>query len=388
MSVQKNFYGKNCIRLSPVLCGDEVKFRELLDALAPYRETFPQITIFLAKSHPPMKLEDVAELAGILKERMALARKYGFESGINLLSTMGHHEENLENSLDENYTRMTNIHGAVCKGSFCPNDEGMRGHIRKVYHFVVNAEPDYIWIDDDVRCYHMPVGNGCFCDTCLDIFAKETGRRYTRTELETAFLSEEERRKGELGKLWLQHNRDTFARLFRLIEESVSEASGGCKIDLGFMTGERYYEGYGFAEEADILSAGGKRQVFWRPGGGAYNDESLYSLIEKSHQIGRQVSLLPAHVGLIQSEIENFPYQFLKKSPAATALEAASHIAAGCTGAAYNLLPAGTGEGIADFIPMLEGLGSVQPFLRFLAETNERRPPIGICAGWSMDLQA
>jgi hypothetical protein len=273
-------------------------------------------------------------------------------------------------------------------GSFCPNDEGMRGHIRKVYHYVVGAEPDYIWIDDDVRCYHMPAGNGCFCDNCLDIFARETGRRYTRPELEAAFLSEEEHRSPELGKLWLQHNRTTFDRLFRLIEESVSEASGGRKIDLGFMTGERYYEGYGFAGEADILSAGGRRQVFWRPGGGAYNDESLYSLVEKSHQIGRQVSLLPAHVRLIQSEIENFPCQMLKKSPASTALEAASHIAAGCTGAAYSFISAGTGESVADFAPMLEGLGAVQPFLQLLAETNERRPPAGICAGWNIDLQA
>jgi hypothetical protein len=381
-------YGKNCVRISPVISTDKALFTSLLETLARHRDVFPQITLFVATSHPPMKLEDLATMAGLMKERMALARSFGFESGINLLSTIGHHEENLDNSLNENYTRMTNIHGLPCMGSFCPNDKGMQNHMRRVYHLIGKAEPDYIWIDDDVRCYHMPVGPGCFCDTCLDIFAGQAGRRYTRAELEAAFRSEEEHRKAELGKLWLRHNRDTIARLFRLIEESVTEASPGRTIDLGFMTGERYYEGYGFAEEADILSGGGKRQVFWRPGGGAYNDERLYALIEKSHQIGRQVSLLPPHVRLIQSEIENFPYQFLKKSPAATALEALSHIAAGCTGAAYNILPAGTGEGIADFAPMLDGLVSAQPFLRLLAETNGRRPPVGICPAWNIDLQA
>jgi hypothetical protein len=385
---RKSPYGRNCVRISPVISKDEALFTSLLEALSRRPETFQQITLFIAKSHPPMKLEDVAGMAGIMKGRMALARSFGFESGINLLSTIGHHEENLGNSLKENYTRMTNIHGSRCMGSFCPNDKGMRNHIRQVYHLLTEAEPDYIWVDDDVRCGHMPIGYGCFCDTCLDMFASESGRRYTRAELEKAFLREEERRNPEVGKLWLQHNRDTFARLFRLIEESVTEASKGREIDLGFMTGERYYEGYGFVEQADILSGGGRRQVFWRPGGGAYSDDRLYALIEKSHQIGRQVSLLPSHVRLIQSEIENFPCQLLKKSPAATALEAASHVAAGCTGAAYSFLPAGTGEGVADFIPMLDGLESVQPFLRLLAETNERRQPAGICAGWNIDLQA
>ena len=53
--------------------------------------------------------------------------------------------------------------------------------------------------------------------------------------------------------------------------------------------------------------------------------------------MGRQVSALPDWVVTIQSEIENFPYHRLKKSAHITALEAASHIAAGCTGAAFNV---------------------------------------------------
>ena len=49
----------------------------------------------------------------------------------------------------------------------------------------------------------------------------------------------------------------------------------------------------------------------------------MTGLAGKSHDVGRQVSVLPPGVISIQSEIENFPYQLLKKSACATVLEAA-----------------------------------------------------------------
>ena len=57
--------------------------------------------------------------------------KRGYKTGINILTTIGHHNENLDNSLKGNYTYMTDINGEVCHGSFCPNDDNMREYIRK-----------------------------------------------------------------------------------------------------------------------------------------------------------------------------------------------------------------------------------------------------------------
>ncbi|MCL1951449.1 MAG: hypothetical protein FWF60_01335 [Oscillospiraceae bacterium] len=361
----------NSLRVPYLLAEDEPQFRALLELLRARREMNLQITLFMAVSHPPMPLEMAKVQAEVLRERMETARAYGFASGINILSTLGHHEENLDNSLRGDYTPMTNIRGQVCRGSFCPNDENLRGHIRALYRLIVGARPDYIWIDDDVRFGHMPIGEGCFCENCLRIFEEEFGVKYSP----------------ERRLEWLQHNRNTLNRLFRLIEETVRECESG-PIPLGFMTGERFYEGYAFDEIADILRGEAGREVWWRPGGGAYTDERLYDLIEKSHQIGRQVSLLPPYVKVIQSEIENFPYQMLKKSPAATALEAASHIAAGCTGSAYNVIPALTGEPPADFAPMFDRLKETQPFYDLLAGTFGRTPPVGVWPGWTRDLWA
>ena len=377
----------NSIRVPYQVAEDVSMFRELLDILRERGDTVRQITIFMAVSHPPMPLATARHQAEILSERMQTAREYGFESGINILSTLGHHEENLDNSLNEGYTGMTNIEGQACRGSFCPNDERMRGHIETLYRMIVDAGPDYIWIDDDVRFGHMPVGNGCFCDTCLDIFGREYGKNFTRETLKAAFAEEESRGKMELKFKWLQHNRLTLERLFALIEKTVRENTER-PIPLGFMTGERYYEGYGFGEISDILKGESGREVYWRPGGGAYSDEPLEGFIGKAGEIGRQVSLLPGYVRVIQSEIENFPYHMLKKSPASTALEAAIYMAAGCTGSAFNVISANAGETPKDFLPMFEKLAGMLPFYDLLAETLGRTPPVGVYTGWTKDLWA
>ncbi|MCL2517184.1 MAG: hypothetical protein FWF15_01350 [Oscillospiraceae bacterium] len=379
---------KNSIRVHYAAAENEAMFLELMGALRDYKEMKTQITFFMAVSHPPMPLEKAVEQADILGKRMVTAREYGFESGINILSTLGHHEENLDNSLKGDFMPMTNIEGHLCMGSFCPNDEKFRGHIEKLYKLIVAADPDYIWIDDDVRFFHGPIGAGCYCDNCLDIFEQEYGVKYTRAELKAAFADKDAKGELDLNLNWLQHNRNTLNKLFTLIEKVVTENSKRV-IGLGFMTGERYYEGYGFAEIAEILRGKVNRPVWWRPGGGAYSDEPLYALIHKSHEIGRQTSLLPQYVDIIQSEIECFPYQILKKSPSAIALEAASHIAGGCTGAAYNIIcPMNTGETPKDFVPMFDKLAKVQPFCDMLVNAFGRIPPTGVYTGWTTDLWA
>jgi hypothetical protein len=124
--------------------------------------------------------------------------------------------------------------------------------------------------------------------------------------------------------------------------------------------------------------------VRWRPGGGFYADDCIKGLIAKSHAIGRQVSLLPDRVVSIQSEIENFPYQRLKKAAHTTALEAASHIAAGCTGAAFNVLSM-YNEPLDEYGSLMEKLQESRPFFDLLVHELGRAKPKGIYTGWNKD---
>lgn len=372
-------------RIGVPLWSSEKRYNEVLDLFDKYKGVTDEITFFTSATHPPLPENVFKQRAAILRVRMAEARKRGYKAGINILSTIGHHNENLNNSLNEEYMRMANIDGQICNGSFCPNDEGMRGYVRMIYESAAKANPDYIWIDDDVRFGHMPIGLGCFCDNCLNIFEKESGVKYTRESLKKALNEGPVDAKLKIREAWLQHNRNTISRLFILIEKTVHDVAPA--LPIGFMTGDRFYEGYDFDNWAKILAGPNHAPVMWRPGGGFYNDNTTSELVGKSHDIGRQVSVLPAAVVSIQSEIENFPYQRLKKAANIVALEACSHIAAGCTGAAFNVLSF-YDEPLDEYEPLLARLQEVRPFTDLMARLLGRTALAGIQTFWNKNSYA
>ncbi len=370
-------------RIGPGQWMPNERFVELLSLFNKYRGVTDEITFFTADTHAPLPVDVTAKRASLLAVRMAKVREMGYSTGINVLTTIGHHNENLENSLAGEYTHMTDIDGNACLGSYCPNDPNFREYVRRIYESISSAGPDYIWIDDDVRLAgHMPITCGCFCDTCLSIFEKETGKRHTRESLKNAFNDGELGDKLAVRKAWLEHNRNTISRLFKLIEATVHEIKPG--LPLGFMTGDRFFEGYDFSRWAEDLAGSDNAEVMWRPGGGFYGDWCPGELIGKSHGIGRQVSMLPEGVFRIESEIESFPYQRLMKSSHMTALEAASYIAAGCTGMAFNVLPLHD-EPLTEYKPLIAKLHAMRPFYDLMAKTLGRHHPQGVYTGWNKD---
>ena len=364
----------------------EQRYRDLLALFEKHKGVTDEITFFTSFTHPNLPIEEIKRRCDILVQRIAQAKALGYRSGINVLSTMGHHEENLPNSLSGNYTPVTDIGGGVCRGSFCPNDPNLQQYVRQIYQYVAAANPDYIWIDDDVRLMgHMPLGLTCFCDHCLAIFEKESGTNYTRASLRAALTAGSPKESTALRKAWLVHNRATITRLLTLIEQTVHAAKPG--MPLGFMTGDRFFEGYDFDRWAEALAGANQSPVYWRPGGGFYEDSTPSGMVGKSHDIGRQVSLLPPSVRSVQSEIENFPYQRLKKAAHITAVEAASHIGAGCSGAAFNVL-SGNDEPLDEFEPLVARLRQTRAFYDLMARHLGRAQPIGIYTAWNKDQAA
>ncbi|MHB8864524.1 MAG: hypothetical protein ACYC6N_19135 [Pirellulaceae bacterium] len=359
------------------------RFAELLAMFEKYKGVTDEITFFTSATHPPLPLDEMERRCKILARRVTQAKALGYCAGINVLATMGHHNENLPNSLSGDYTRVTDIEGNVSLGSFCPNDSRFGQYVRDIYRFVARANPDYIWVDDDVRLAgHMPIGETCFCDHCLAIFAKEVGVEHTRASLKAGLVADPPAVRIALRKAWLAHNRATIERLLTLIERTVHEQRPD--LPLGFMSGERFYEGYDFDNWARALAGPQGVPVYWRPGGGFYEDTLTAGLAGKSHEIGRQVSLLPCEVVSIQSEIENFPYHRLKKSAHITVLEAASHMAAGCTGAAFNVL-SGNNEPLDEFEPLVATIHDARALFDLAARHQGRVHPVGVFATWSKD---
>lgn len=365
---------------------DKGMFEEVLGMLDGNRGMADGLALFTGFTHPPLPLETIRQHAPAMGERIALAKSRGYGCGVNVLATMGHHNENLDHSFQGNYTRRTDIKGNVCLGSFCPNDgRFVEDYVVPLYIAVASVNPDFIWIDDDVRSGHMPIGPDCFCDCCLERFAGLCGKLHTRESIAAALDGGAKPERLAFRKLWLQGKRDTINRLFETIEQTVHGVNP--EILLGFMTGERYADGYDFDTQAAILAGPARTEVLWRPGGGFYRDVTPREMIEKSHEIGRQASLLPKSVRSIQSEIENFNYEALGKSVHINTAEIASHIAAGCTGAALNLMNLYEELSI-EKTGLFREIARQRPFYDALVRAQWRAPSLGIFSGWGKDTES
>ncbi|MBR6726073.1 MAG: hypothetical protein IKL81_03705 [Clostridia bacterium] len=370
----------NSVRVAPENWLDEKRFDTLLSLLKKYDCAIGQIALFSSSSHTPLTFDQMEYRVSVMEKRMEAVRKAGFSAGINLLGTLGHHDENLENCYKSEANRLTNIHGDVAMGVFCPRDQRyIDGYLKPVYTMLAKSGAEFIWIDDDVRYYHMPVGIGCFCDDCVAKFNKKFGHSFTRESLRAAFNKPDMTVRRE----WLKFNGDAICHLFEEIAKTVRAVSD--KIILGFMTGERYFESYDFRAFAEALSEKGKYEIMWRPGGLAYTDESVYEFLFKAREIGRQIHDLPDYVTVIQSEIENHPYQLIKKTPFSTAMESLFYMTFGCTGAAFNILPSYTGEPIENCERHLIAISKAVDQYRKLHDQLYGMKPVGIGSGWRRD---
>jgi len=356
---------------------NEPRRAELLAWLKRYRGAVEEVAFFTGFTHPPLPLKTIEERADVLKRIIPQFRALGLCAGINHLATLGHLDENLENSLSEPWQHLTDISGSVSKSCYCSSDPRFLDYLRQAYVALAEARPEFIWVDDDVRMESHPAGvsQGCFCDLCVEKFSAETGRPWTREGLKAALSTGTRAARLALRRQWLEHNRTYIADLLSGIRDAVDSVDPGIK--LGLMTGEISYSGYGFARWAESLT--GKRgvEVKWRPGGGFYTDDQPAALLGKAHSIGRQVGLLPAPVVDVQSEHENFPYQRLKKSDRVFQTEIAAYIGAGCTGTALNCMGI-TPDPFDEYRPYFDGVNKHRRFFDKAVGTFGRSPCEGL----------
>lgn len=351
---------------------------ELLALVKEYRDTLDEVAFFTGFTHPPLPLGEIQSRAAVLAELLPQFRALGVSTGINHLATIGHLDENLENSLREPWQHLVDFDGSRSASCYCAADPKMQEYIRSCYVALAKAKPDFLWVDDDLRMEsHGPIRYACFCDLCLATFSKETGKPWTRELLVAALRSGSRPERLALRRQWLAHNRAYLRDLLGVIREAVDGVNP--TIPLGLMTGETSYSGYGFGDWVPALAGPKNVPVKWRPGGGFYTDDVPGQLLEKAHSTGRQIAMLPASLREIQYEHENFPYQRLKKSVTTFTAEIAAAIGAGCTGAALNCL--GIADDPADeYRPYFDGVRAQRTFYDKAAATFGRSP----CDGaWS-----
>ena len=263
-------------RIGHNIWSDDAHFNQLLELFDKYPNATDEFTFFTQGTHAPITDEELERRCLHLKKRIAETHAHGYRAGINILCTIGQHPEDLPHSIGPEFPRAQTIDGTIAQATLCPNNDMFRKRIRRIYKAMADAGPDYIWIDDDVRTGHMLDSSGtpgslCYCDNCMKILAQKFDKEITREYLKENFDAPE-----TLAKI-REFTSDSYNQLFSLIEETVHQVNPD--LPIGFMTGERYDEGYDFARWAKTLAGpNGDREVYWRPGGGFYDQSSMSAL--------------------------------------------------------------------------------------------------------------
>ncbi|MFA6293384.1 MAG: hypothetical protein WC637_16485 [Victivallales bacterium] len=371
------------LRVSSHLWMNPGRCRELLALLRERRETIEEVAFFTSFTHSVLPYAEISRRAKLLSEIIPDFKALGLRVGINHLTTLGHLDENLGNSLNEPWQRMTAIDGTAAKGSFCPLDPRFQDFTRDCYKAFARTGADFIWIDDDVRmAHHPPAGFSCFCPLCLARFAEETGESWTLERAAAVIHSEGAEASREYRIKWVAHNRRILDELFALIRTAVDDADPA--LILGYMPTNQIYEGMDYAGWGRTLSGSKKLPVKWRPGGGFYTDAQPLELLRKSHNMGRNAEAVPAVDTDIQYEHENFPYQKLKKSETIFVAETAAALAAGCTGVTLNLMGISP-DPCDEYLPYFDRIRDAKPFFDSLVSQLGRSPCEGLWPAMTTD---
>ncbi|NLE13601.1 MAG: hypothetical protein GX628_08005 [Clostridiales bacterium] len=283
-------------------------------------DVIDEVALFVEYSHfGYWELSGQRELAVILKKRLDAYRETGVRSvGLNVLDTVGHLEEAWDVFPKPPMQTMVSINGEVSTSCLCPNTKEFRDYTEERYAILAAANPDFIWVDDDLRIGNHGVAGPCYCSTCIAEFNAKTERGETFESLTRAVKAGD----GEISGAWHKFCYDSYGEVAALIEKAVHSVDPG--IILGEMTGStEHWFGPLKAEKG-------------RPGGGFYEDSNPYGILYKALACERQILSYPPHVTDIQYEFENFPYQELGKSKTVMSLEPYFAAMSGCGGVAFN----------------------------------------------------
>ena len=290
--------------------------------------------------HGYVPLEHMRKNAVILKEHIKKLKELGVKRvGINILCTIGHIDEAWEWVEPSPYQTVIGHDGTTSTSNLCMRGDGYREYILEKYRIYAGAEPDFIWLDDDMRINNHTAQYPCFCEKCISEFNKLYSSSWERGTLVEALNSPS----GDIWRRrWVEYNRDALRTLLKDIGDTVRAVDRN--IRLGLMACSPEYACYGGSDIKEMLKA--LKADMLRPGGGFYADERLDEAVLKSYNAARQCAM-SEHDSDIQYELEDFPYQN-EKSLHMHVVEITAALMAGCDGIALNMDSSKDRTGLAD----------------------------------------
>lgn len=327
-------------------------FAHLLSVIERWKNAVDEIAFFIDYSHHGYyPLEEYEALMPHLKSRMQALRDAGVPSvGINILCSIGHLDEGFDWLTRPPFQTVVGHDGATSLSCMCVRAPEYMPYLKAKYTILAQAEPDFIWVDDDIRMRNHAVEFPCFCHNCVETFNRRVNGAYTRESLVKALDSDST---GELRRAFLQYNNEALQNVLNAIREAVHAVNPA--IRLGLMTINLPGNTYSLADQEGYLKVLGAEMI--RPGGGFYTDEQPTLLIDKAVHTSFQ-NAYAEDIPDNQYELEDFPDP-TRKSVHMHLLEFATAFMAGCNGIAVDNvilqhMPYELMDAFADTRPMWE----------------------------------
>lgn len=346
------------------------RFALLLKALNKHRAAVDEIALGdgWGSWTPPERTQRSCE---VLEKRIAQLKEAGWAAGINVGVTMGHGDSTDPATPPLPFQATVGHDGKVSNACPCPNSPEYRAYIARKYELMARTNPDFIWMDDDLRASHHGPTYPCFCPICLKMF----GRGADREELVGRLNAPAN---GDLRRAWTEFRAASIESLCADVHRAIVEANPS--VEIGLMTIGYSHSTYGgYAINRWMKALGARRG---RPGHGYYTDEAARTLmLDKSFDVGRQVRDYPPEADIVQYELEDYPHIPLDKSASTVINECTAALMMGCNGIAFTLLPF-TEVGFEDYDRVLGEVAAVRPAWEALVKGMAGLPLAGF---WPAD---
>jgi len=314
-------------RLAPKVYADKSKWESFLRLIDKYDDVADEVAFYIADDTFPelSPIEDKKKQTEICKSCFQDLRKRGCTVGINVWPTLTLYE--VERKVFPDLPRMVDMNGQVLEKVACPISEDFIDLMSRKFEVFARSNPDFIWVDDDLRFTHMEGFYPCFCDKCVKGF--KDGKFKTREELVSALNKNENR---NLRIAWSRYGAERLAELCKKLREVVDKVNPN--IDIGLMTvGATHTTFSGDYIDKCMKALRSKRG---RPGHDCYSDRYLDKIMWKTLEVGRQVLEYPETTTDILWEEDNHPQGHLIKSFKTRQNEISLALMAGCNGVAFN----------------------------------------------------
>lgn len=351
------------------------KWPEMRAALEKNRSAFDDVWFSTGTSFPPLAWHE--EHARQCAAAAADLRRIGIVPSIEIQTIIGHTDAILASGdcSGQNWKTMVSADGIAAKHLSCPRDPDLIAYFVRVTEMHAAWKPGSVWVDDDLsyrnRAPVLKPENrlaGCFCDRCLEGFAKSEGRSRERGELARSIRSD-----ASLRARWDAYSCEGLGELTRAIAEAVRRISP--QTVMGYQFGDRLRPAIPMG-----LYVGSARPVRLRPGAGAYWDTDPHGQLEKAY-------LMQEMIGDVRSaewvesccpEIESCPRTYACRTPQGIILEAFENLALGMDFISMFVADARTDETTAFYADVLfPRLAAAGSFLKSYHSANRGTRPCG-----------